>query len=520
MRRRDFTVRSAVAALTLLAPRRLDASGAAATIANNDGMTGPTKGPWRRLFLDATVVESQSDLTRRYHAAEKHSSKPIIVADRPWEGSSAVSGPYVYGTVLRDGDLFRMWYQLLYQGNHTGYAESRDGIQWEKPELDVIQYNGAKTNLVVSDFAEEKTGGHCHNPSVILRAETSDPARRYALYGFDNKSRHPRVAYSSDGLHWRYPAESLTNPLLTSSDVVNFGYDPYESRYYCTWKTRNRRGRAVGIAFSRDGDHWNKPFDGPTFVADDLDPDDTQIYGMPAFPYQGMYIGLPWIYVARYFRFGQYSVDKLYDAQSDSPRTMETQLAWSWDLVNWTRPPARTQFILRGEEGSWDSGMILTARAPVVVGDKLYFYYGGTDKVHDEKRVRAAIGLATMRIDGFCSMSASDSKEGWMISRREPMREPTIKINAKTAAGGSVTAEILDRKNRVLPGFSRQECIAFQGDAVSHELQWSTRQFADNQRRSDYKIRFWLNKADLFSYLPSALDPEQPDLARFPAAGP
>ena len=87
--------------------------------------------------------------------------------------------------------------------------------------------------------------------------------------------------------------------LLTSSDVLNFFYDPYQKRYTVTWKSHNRRGRAVGVAWSADGLAWTKPFDGPMFVADDLDPDATQIYGMPVFPYQGLYVGLPWMSTGR-----------------------------------------------------------------------------------------------------------------------------------------------------------------------------------------------------------------------------
>ena len=29
-------------------------------------LAGPAKGPWRRLFLDATIVEEQQGLTRRF----------------------------------------------------------------------------------------------------------------------------------------------------------------------------------------------------------------------------------------------------------------------------------------------------------------------------------------------------------------------------------------------------------------------------------------------------------------------
>lgn len=484
-------------------------------------LAGPSRGPWRRLFLDATTVEQSAQLDRVFHAAEKVTDRPVIARDEPWEGVSAITGPYVYGTVFRDGDTLRMWYQFLNQGNHVGYAESQDGVTWTKPRLGLIRYDGSTANnLVVSAFDPTVGGGgHCHNPSVIRRPSAADPNERYVLFGFDSSVGHPRAAYSPDGFRWRYPAESATQPLFSSSDVVNFAYDPYEARYFSTWKTRNRRGRAVGIAWSSDGRIWTKPFAGPVFVADDLDPDDAQIYGMPAFPYQGLYIGLPWMYRARYFRYGEYSVDKLHEAQADSPRTIDVQLAWSWDLVNWTRPPQRTPFIPRGEKSAWDAGMIVTARMPVIVGDRLYFYYGGTDGVHDQPRVRAGIGLASLRLDGFCSLRAR-GEPGWLITRREPFREPAVTINARTESGGSLRAEILDRRNRVVPGFSREECVPFQGDAVRHVLRWSQATFPESLMARDLKLRFWLQDAELYSYLPHGLDPNQPDLARFPAAGP
>jgi predicted GH43/DUF377 family glycosyl hydrolase len=491
---------------------RADASSAATPEAV---LAGPPCGPWRRFFLDAAVVEAQEGLARVFHAAEKHPANPVIKADKPWEGVSAITGPYVYGTAFWEGDKLRMWYEVHNKGSHTGYAESRDGITWTKPELGIIEFNGSKANnLVVSSFQPEVCGGTCHNPSVIRRPKESDPQKRYALYGFDGKAGHARVAFSPDGLHWRYVPETEKKAMFTSSDVVNFFYDPYQSRYMVTWKTRNRRGRAVGVAWSDDGLNWTKPYDGPVFVADDLDPEATQIYGMPVFPYQGLYVGLPWPYNARYFRYGEYSVKKLHEAQEDSPRTMDTQIAWSWDLINWTRPPVREQFIPRGAKGSWDGGMIVTARAPVTVGDKLYFYYGGCDGVHDEPRVNAAIGLATLRLDGFCSLRASD-REGWFISRREPSRTPEVTINAKTGSDGYVTAEILDRRNKLVSSFSRQACTAFTGDSVRHVLKWRTKEFGATLKADDYKLRFFLKNAELFSYLPSGLDPNQPDLARF-----
>lgn len=509
MNRRAFLHATAGAAAAGGAPSLAGQQPAAAAASGRgtDALSGPARGPWRRLFLDAMVVEESQGLTRTFHAAEKHPASPVVRRDQPWEGMSAISGPYVYGTVLHDGGRLRMWYQCIHRGNHVGYAESTDGIAWTKPPLGIIEFMGAKANnIVISALQPEVTGGVCHNASVLHCPWESDPARRYVLFCFEATRGRARSAYSPDGLHWKFTPETAEEGLYSSSDVVNFLWDPYRSRFASTWKTRSRRGRAAGIAWSPDGRQWTKPLDTPVFVADDLDPDAAQIYGMPVFPYQGMYLGLPWIYHARYFKDGDYGVARLHEAQQDSPRTVDTQFAWSWDLINWTRPPARFPFIERGPLGSWDGGMLFTARAPVQMGDRLYFYYGGCDKLHDEPRTIANIGLATLRLDGFCSMSAG-AEEGWLITRRESLAAPRVFINALVSLGGWVQAELLDRRNRVLPGFSRTDCIPFTGDSVRHELTWKTaapsRPGIGTSPLSDVKVRFHLKDAALYSYSPA-----------------
>jgi len=258
---------------------------------------------------------------------------------------------------------------------------------------------------------------------------------------------------------------------------------------------------SAAAAVSRDGLSWTKLASGPVMVADDLDPDATQIYGMPVFPYQGMYIGLAWIYNARWFKYGGYSDRRMYEVEKDSPCTIDVQLAWSWDLINWTRPPKREQFIPRGKKGEFDSGMIYTARAPVQVGDELYFYYGGWDGPHNDPKAQANIGLAILRLDGFCSMRAGD-EEGRLITRREVFHVPQATINARTEKDGYVTAEILDEDDNVLNGFSREECIPFTGDSVRHVLKWRKGELDESQREGDKKLRFYLKRAELYSYLP------------------
>jgi hypothetical protein len=474
-----------------------------------DLLAGPPGGPWRRLFLDAVVVEQQSGLERVFHAATKHVASPVIRADRPWEMGTGFGGPYLYGTVLWDEGRLRMWYHTQYGGAYLNcLAESTDGIVWSKPNLGLVEVGGSKENNLVigagTDPAEKppfKGEGECHNPSVIKRPWESDPAKRYVLFCYGQEYRWARLAFSPDGRRWTFPPETREKGLFASSDVLSFFWDPYALRYVGTWKANDRRGRAVGVVWSRDGLAWEKPVETPVFVADDLDPEATQVYGMPVFPYQGLYLGLPWIYNARWFKYGGYSDERLAESELGSPCTIDAQFAWSWDLINWTRPPPRLPFIPRGAPGQFDSGMIFTARAPVQVGDELYFYYGGFDGTHNAERATACVGLATLRLDGFCSLRAGPD-EGWLISRREPFRVPRVTINARTAADGYVLAELLDRQDRIIPGFGRAECVPFRGDAVRHRLTWRTETLPEACLEGDKKIRFVLRNADLYSYLP------------------
>ena len=72
-----------------------------------------------------------------------------ITHDAPWEGAG--SG---YHTVIRDGDLYRMYHRgsalgvkdarLIVGKQVYCYAESKDGIKFHKPNLGLFEYNGSK----------------------------------------------------------------------------------------------------------------------------------------------------------------------------------------------------------------------------------------------------------------------------------------------------------------------------------------------------------------------------------------
>jgi hypothetical protein len=462
---------------------------------------GPPNGPWRLLLLDDDEIAEQANLRRVYHPALKHPDSPIITRTYPWEGF----GPYVHGTVLRDGGRLRMWY-FVYSGKYmNAYAESEDGLHWDKPNVGLCEFQGSKqNNLVLSDESEFALG---LNLSVIKRPWEADPEKRYMAF-FNSLAPQPChvcFAYSPDGLDWAIDPDGPNE--LRSGDEMRVFQDPYQNRYVATCKTsKERRGRAVRLAVSDDGIDWQYLNSGQVvFHSEETGKTAHQIYNMPVFAYQGLYIGMPNIYHAGWpDHAGAIKSGELPEAEAGTPATADIEIAWSRDLVNWQRPPGpqRSAFIPVGRSGDFDSAMVMgVANAPVVVGDELWFYYGGWTAPHRSPTRDVAIGLAVLRLDGFASLRAG-SREGRLITKPEQFTRPAVLINARVSPGGYLAAELLDERGRPLPGFERDRCLLFTGDSVRHRLMWKKREFPADEARRTFAIRFYMREADLYSFLP------------------
>ena len=120
--------------------------------------------------LEVVDIDSRRELFVDHHLIEKldgarltlHRPQPREVAmkfDQPWEGNT--SG---YPTVMRDGELFKMiyrghrmvWDDGKLQMSHSPvvcYAESRDGINWTKPNLGQFPLLGKMAKQVSDPLA-------------------------------------------------------------------------------------------------------------------------------------------------------------------------------------------------------------------------------------------------------------------------------------------------------------------------------------------------------------------------------
>ena len=452
-------------------------------------------GPWQ-LFVDDYLIDEKINITRVYHPFTKYAGNPLLKADKPWEGRTS----YVYGTVLpkEHGEGYRMWYQGWTGKEYTNlYATSSDGLTWIKPELGIVDFNGSASNNIFLRRTKED-----HLPQVIYTPWEKDLNRRYKLMNYDYGRTQPDHlvsgfwgAYSADGIHW---IDAGKNPVLKDpGDVGNFVWDAHAKRYLGYPKVfapvHGFNRRCVGITATTDFEHW--PSAQLILVPDKTDDywinggnQRTEFYGLTAFPYQSAYIGFLWIF-------------HITDGKNDGPIFCE--LVSSRDGINWKRQEAlngkRLQILPTGPEGTWDAGMVFTTNHPLVEGNIIKMWYGGSSATHSgrEDSSRSGIGMATLRKDGFASLKAG-AEEGIITTKRLKNFHGVFRVNAN-AADGWLKVELLGADRKVLAGFSREDCNVIKVDDTDIQVTWKQHKEIP-VLTGDIYIRFILKNASLYSF--------------------
>lgn len=423
--------------MTLARTWRISVTATATSLAL--GATDPAVriGTSEQLFLDDHVIAHTEGITRRVNPPRKH-PVPVITPDKVWERNMAL----LFGTVLFDAEeaLYKAWY---YAGGHVGYAVSKDGLNWVKPELDVVLHDGAKTNLVV----ERGTFGHFFELFGVLKdPDDPDPKRRYKMafvtlerdfkghyeHQFHSGQRRGLgTAVSPDGVHW-----VLENNVASTDvcDISRFCRAPQSGKYVLfgrtkitperddgTWKVCGW-GRGVHYLESTDFCTWT-PGE-LVLAADAKDPDGAEVYSVTPFPYEGVTIGL---------------VQMFYGLPDQL--NLNQQLGIARDGKHVIRVEPRDPFIAEGPVGSWDRYNIsVGCLPPVAVRDELWFYYSGRTCRHspykgpDNGPKIGRIGLATIKRGRFLSLEAS-FESGTILTKPFIVQGDVLYLNANTAYG-------------------------------------------------------------------------------------
>jgi len=125
--------------------------------------------------------------------------------------------------------------------------------------------------------------------------------------------------------------------------------------------------------------------------------------------------------------------------------------------------------------GSWEDGMVRSAERIIIHDDQIFIYYCGVQGPHTgpkfsrvERKHLPAIGLATLRRDGFVSLDAGN-EPGFVLTKPFILSSEDIHLNVD-AQDGSVTLAICDTSGNPLPDLERSEPIT--GDNLDTIARW------------------------------------------------
>ena len=352
----------------------------------------------------------------------KHPANPLLVGDRPWEGSLV----QLFTAVEHNPDehSWRMWYEGHPAEVLLCLATSADGISWDKPVLGVESWNGSTDNNIIL----QPGYWDAHQPAVVRAPNETDPSRRYKLYYWVGaewfRPENPAhaaagnkitaykhngwyVALSPDGVHW---TPKLDRPVLaapsgknafvgvatsarsdeqwmTIGDFNTVIFDEQRGRYRSYHKLDKMQPgwdmprRCLGLAESDDGIHFE-----PSVSIIDPDAEDNawaraqggiraEFYGMHAWPHEGFYLGLLWMFLVT--KTGEPPYGRGWD---DGP--IAPHLVYSADGITWQRLPVREPFAPLGPAGSFEAGTLYSGDRPVTIGDEVRYYYHGCSYTH------------------------------------------------------------------------------------------------------------------------------------------
>ncbi len=461
----------------------------------------PDIGSKRQYWFNAQTLIAESSLLRVLQQRPvKHPQNPILVADRPWEGTLV----QLYSADVHHDPQTGRW-QMWYEGHPQELlvctAFSKDGIHWTKPSLGVQEWRGSTDNNIVL-----QTGyWDAHGMSIVKAPHEKDPARRYRLYYWvgaewwdpnnpvlavtGNKIKEYKksawyVAYSPDGVHF---TPQKDDPVFTweqkVSDNNTIFFDEQRGKFVSYHKFEapipefaELPRRYFAMAVSDDGMHFSESV--PVLIPDAADDAwakerggiRAEFYGVHVWPQDGFYLGLLWMFMVT--RTGEPPYNRGWD---DGP--ILPHLIYSADGIQWNRLPVREPFIPPGPAGSFDAGMIFSSGDyPVVIGDEVRFYYHGTAYTHgwteplDSPNVYAGAGLATLPLDRYV---------GWLAGTRPgTLRTGPLRVSGRElhlnldAHKGETRVALLDAGGKPLPGYSLDECLPITADALDHIVRW------------------------------------------------
>ena len=430
----------------------------------------------RQLFVDDYLIAETNGVVRYWNRPVK-AEDPVI-----WPGDGAGAAARPKGekpanlTCSSDGGIwwdptlgkYRLWYQADWCGDIC-YAESRDGIRWEYPDLGKVP----GTNRV---FADDDVDSWC----VIPGYDTDKPYANWRLQiSAPENGSDDTMWTSTDG---RTFVKVWTGGI--SGDRTTCYYDPFRGNW--VFSLREYRPETVGRCrlhfaskrFGGEGCSWHWTGIGkkkerpgrehlpvPTDVVACTNGANRSLYSFNAVAYESVLLGV---------------MEVLYNTPGDNGDCCRRGLPKQTHLHYCFSRDGRT-FVPRKEAdlspagwgtGKWDTGYLSPVGGICVIRDeRLWFYYSAmrgdatetTPRQKDPEvgwrrngmHFNGSVGVASLRRDGFVGLVADG--RGELTTNPVRFTGGHLFVNAECRFG-SVAAEVLDESGNPIEGFALADC--------------------------------------------------------------
>lgn len=448
-------------------------------------------GSRREIFVDDLLIASL-DNVRLALGTPVHVG-PALAFDQPWEGRYCG-----YVTVFQDGNLYRMYYRGLPEAGRDGsdnevtcYAESKDGIQWTRPELDLFTVRDhAVNNVVLAGHAP-----YSHNFSPFLNTRPGAPAdERYLALAGTSETGLTSFA-SADGLHWRKLNEGIIKEGAFDSQNVAF-WSESEGCYLCYFRTWSEGGfgghRWISRCTSQDFTTWSSP---QVMDAGGTPPE--HMYTNQTTPYYRA----PQVYISLAARF---MPERRVVSEADA-RKLGIEGGYFKDCSDNVLMTSRggnvyartfMEGFVRPGIGleNWTSRTNYPACGIVPTGDtEMSFYIQ-----HNYGQPTARLDRYSLRPDGFVSVRAG--YDGGLFTTKPLLfTGSSLYLNFSTSAAGAIRVALLHPDGSPIAGYGFEESAEIIGNMLDLPVQWNGNTDISALAGTPVCIQFQMKDADLYA---------------------
>ncbi len=436
------------------------------------------------LFVDDWLIEEMNGVSLQMHSPSPQ--EVVLEFDQPWEGSISYDP-----VVMKEGDRYRLWYrgcgsESTWEDQCTAYAESADGVHWERPTLGIFEFNGNRENNIVLQGTEAKA------LCVFKDSNPKTPdSERYKAIGVGppiDKRATLRGFTSPDGVHWQTLDR---DPILIAPDDPWPMFDSHNVAFWDTLQNRYviyARGwtppgiRAIRRSVSDDFRHWSDL----EFI--DLGDSPTEHLYKNACT---QYFRAPHIYLMFPKRFVP---DRKFDKDWPASGLSESVFMTSRDGVHWDRRFMEPFLSLGSDPDNWTDRNLYVGVGVVPTGSaEMSVYF-----MEHYRRPSIRLRRGALRTDGFVSVNAP-YVGGELLTKPLIFEGDKLIVNYATSVAGGLRVEIQDAEGQPIDGYRLAQCVEIFGDEIERVVRWENGSDVGSLAGRAVRLHFVMAAADLYA---------------------